>query len=101
MNVFLAAYSSNFRPCTQGTSRKNFHADDGRSPKLVRCRSCSQLSLIRISRSPIYIELDLDQTKKYRADDLRHCAVELDGYPLICAVESLSSAEMQRANVTT
>jgi hypothetical protein len=32
-------------------------------PKLVRCRSCSQLSLIRISRSLIYIELDLDPTE--------------------------------------
>jgi hypothetical protein len=49
----------------------------------------------------IYIELDLDPTENGGADDVRRCAVELDSHPLIWASESLSSAAMQRAKVTT
>jgi hypothetical protein len=49
----------------------------------------------------LYIELDLDPIEKIVRMTCSGALLSSPGYPLIWATESLSSAEMQRANVTT
>src|SRR5262249_15708562 len=69
---FLAAYSSNFRPCTQGTLRKKFlMLTTGDCPKLIWCRSkAPSVSLVFAvvthtdQSTLIYIEPDLDPTER-------------------------------------